>query len=141
MMQQIQPATDGIKSSTKVLHQQRGKGTLQLLWKIITFGGCYLDKRCFNDLHVFNTRTNDWVQPKVDGLPPIEREGHTATMVGQLMYVYGGSSEVGYLDDVYVLNVNPGTPGSGEELPMSWGHIDVSGVEPIGREGHSAAVW
>jgi N-acetylneuraminic acid mutarotase len=108
---------------------------------IITFGGCYLDKRCFNDLHVFNTHTEDWVQPKVDGMAPIEREGHTATMVGQLMYVYGGSSQVGYLDDVYALNVNPGVPGSGEELPMAWGHIDVSGEQPAGREGHSAVQY
>ena len=71
-------------------------------------------------------------------MPPLEREGHTSTMVGPLMYVYGGSSEVGYLDDVYALNVNPGLPGSGEELPMAWGHIDVSGPQPVGREGHSA---
>ena len=70
-------------------------------------------------------------------MPPLEREGHTSTMVGPLMYVYGGSSEVGYLDDVYALNVNPGLPGSGEELPMAWGHIDVSGPQPVGREGHS----
>eukprot|EP00944_MAST-04C_sp_MAST-4C-sp1_P003610 g3610.t1 len=105
---------------------------------IITFGGCYLDKKCFNDLFVFNTRTNGWVVPKVSGMPPLEREGHTSTMVGPLMYVYGGSSEVGYLDDVYALNVNPGLPGSGEELPMAWGHIDVSGPQPVGREGHSA---
>ena len=105
---------------------------------IITFGGCYLDKKCFNDLFVFNTRTNSWVVPKVSGMPPLEREGHTSTMVGPLMYVYGGSSEVGYLDDVYALNVNPGLPGSGEELPMAWGHIDVSGPQPVGREGHSA---
>ena len=102
---------------------------------IITFGGCYLDKKCFNDLFVFNTRTNNWVVPKVSGMPPLEREGHTATMVGPLMYVYGGSSEVGYLDDVFALNVNPGLPGSGEELPMAWGHIDVSGPQPVGREG------
>ena len=132
---------DKIKYKGAAPAKREGHTSVAVEDYIITFGGCYLDKRCFNDLHVFNTRTNDWVQPKVDGLPPIEREGHTATMVGQLMYVYGGSSEVGYLDDVYVLNVNPGTPGSGEELPMSWGHIDVSGVEPIGREGHSAVQY
>ena len=97
-----------------------------------------MDKKCFNDLFVFNTRTNSWVIPKVSGMPPLEREGHTSTMVGPLMYVYGGSSEVGYLDDVYALNVNPGLPGSGEELPMAWGHIDVSGPQPVGREGHFA---
>ena len=105
---------------------------------IVVFGGCYLDKRCFNDLNIFNTRTHSWVRPKVDGLPPVEREGHTATMVGPLMYVYGGSSEVGYLDDVYVLNTHPAMPNSGEELSMAWGHVDVEGVPPLGREGHSA---
>jgi N-acetylneuraminic acid mutarotase len=105
---------------------------------IVTFGGCYLDKKCMNDVNVFNTRSNMWVRPAIDGLPPVEREGHTATIVGSLMYVYGGSSQVGYLDDVYVLNVRPDIPLQGEEMQMAWGHVDMSGTPPLGREGHSA---
>eukprot|EP00946_MAST-07B_sp_MAST-7B-sp1_P005012 g5012.t1 len=111
---------------------------------LLVFGGCYLDKQCFADVHAYYVARKLWVSVRTTGLPPTEREGHTATMVGNLMYVYGGSSQLGYLDDVFVLDTAL-QKGSGEEVVMAWGRPDIgsaSGTTPIprGREGHSATL-
>ena len=51
----------------------------------------FFDKKCFNDvMYIFHA--SRWSGPIIDGVPPAEREGHTATVVGTVMYVYGGSS-------------------------------------------------
>jgi hypothetical protein len=118
--------------------KREGHSAVSLDGMLIVFGGCYLDKQCFNDVHVYFTNKQLWVPVKTVGLPPTEREGHTATVVGDRMVVYGGSSQLGYLGDVYVLKTSLSTE-SGEELVMAWGRPDVgtSITTPPGREGHS----
>ena len=74
---------------------------------LVLFGGCYLDKKCFNDVHLYVPTTRRWLKPYVEGIPPAEREGHTATLVGAVMYIFGGSSQLGYLRDVASLNLQP----------------------------------
>jgi len=49
-----------------------------------------------NDLHVLETSTESavdgrWSQPKTTGTPPIQREGHTASMVRGSMIIFGGA--------------------------------------------------
>jgi hypothetical protein len=113
---------------------------------LVLFGGCYLDKKCFNDVHLYVPTTRRWLKPYVEGIPPAEREGHTATLVGAVMYIFGGSSQLGYLRDVASLNLQPqGRGGStangmhGEEVSLQWGYPDISGIAPDAREGHSAS--
>ena len=104
--------------------KREGHSAVALDNMLIVFGGCYLDKQCFNDVNVYFTNKNVWVPVKTVGLPPTEREGHTATIVGDRMVVYGGSSQLGYLGDVYILKTSLSV-GSGEELIMAWGRPDV----------------
>jgi hypothetical protein len=120
--------------------KREGHSAVSLDNMLIVFGGCYLDKQCFNDVHVYFSTKHLWVPVKTVGLPPAEREGHTATMVGDHMFIYGGSSQMGYLGDVFVLKTSLASTGSGEELVMAWGRPDVNlGLEsgPLGREGHT----
>lgn len=63
--------------------------------RMIVFGGTWVDEddqsRYLNDVHVLDAARNWWSQPDTLGAPPIEREGHTASAVGRLMYVFGGA--------------------------------------------------
>ena len=111
---------------------------------LIVFGGCFLDRSCFSDVFVLLTRQAKWVKPAVDGDPPPPREGHTATLVGTHMYVYGGSSETGYLNDVYIMDVEAPL-GAGREVALAWGRPDINPgaghAQPLGREGHTATLY
>lgn len=103
---------------------------------LVVFGGCFLDRECFSDVRVLDTVEDRWLAPVVSGVGPTPREGHTATLVADNIYVFGGSSEQGYMNDLYVLAV--GEQSAGEQMRMAWGTVDVSGRAPPPREGHSA---
>ncbi len=53
-----------------------------------------------------------WAFPLIEGVPPCPRGGHTATLAGQSLIIFGGhyysGKEVGYayLNDVHILDVN-----------------------------------
>ena len=111
---------------------------------LLLFGGCYLDKQCFNDIHIYTPSTRRWTQPFVEGHAPSEREGHTATLVGAIVYIFGGSSQLGYLRDVAYLNLQPSghkNDQQGDELSLQWGFPDIGGIAPAAREGHSASLY
>lgn len=40
-----------------------------------------------------------------EGKPPTPRHGHTATVIGNLMYVIGGKGDEGACGDIYTLNL------------------------------------
>ena len=52
----------------------------------------------------FNS-TFEWTNPKILGNTPCEREGHAAVLYGSKMYVFGGSSTSGFLNDLYELDL------------------------------------
>ena len=128
--------TRGIVPSAREGHSMVAVEDFMLL-----FGGCYLDKKCFNDVHVYFPLASRWVRPIIDGVPPAEREGHTATVVGTVMYVYGGSSELGYLRDVFSLNLASNGDSRGEEMHFQWGYPEISGETPAARDGHVATLF
>eukprot|EP00753_Platysulcus_tardus_P007894 PLAT15521.1.p1 GENE.PLAT15521.1~~PLAT15521.1.p1 ORF type:complete len:836 (+),score=438.77 PLAT15521.1:38-2545(+) len=121
--------------------KREGHSAVALEDYIIVFGGCFLDKACFASVELLDTTEKRWRRVKTRGDGPTAREGHSATLVGTHMYVFGGSSEEGYLNDLYVLKAEPGNHGGGNELIMSWGHPDVTGQLPSAREGHSAITY
>ena len=44
-----------------------------------------------NDLFTLEAGTTAWAQPATTGEPPIQREGHTASVIGSQMIVFGGA--------------------------------------------------
>ena len=44
-----------------------------------------------NDLFAFDLEGARWTQPTTMGEPPIQREGHTASVIGRQMIVFGGA--------------------------------------------------
>lgn len=59
-----------------------------------------------------NERRWVWAFPLIEGVPPCSRGGHTATLAGQSLVIFGGhyysGKDIGYvyLNDVHVLDVN-----------------------------------
>jgi N-acetylneuraminic acid mutarotase len=120
------------------LSKREGHTAVAAEHMLVVFGGCYLDRVCFNDVQVLDTNTNEWMSPIVDGVKPAPREGHSASLIGTSMWVFGGSSDVGYMQDVHVLNLEIyGDRSTGNEPHMAWGRPDIKGDAPEAREGHT----
>ena len=47
--------------------------------------------------------TMTWSQPVVHGKPPLERCGHTATIVGDRLIVLAGNDSTGEFNDINIL--------------------------------------
>jgi len=91
-----------------------------------------------NDLHILDTTCKPpaWSRPPrtPSNSPPMEREGHTAVVVGHRMLVFGGTwvdeeDKSRYLNDVHVYDATRNW----------WSQPDVLGTPPIEREGHTAS--
>lgn len=90
-----------------------------------------------NDLHVLDTSTKppSWSRPpQSPTATPIEREGHTAIVIGHRMIVFGGTwvdddDNSRYLNDVHVYDVDANY----------WSTPETHGQTPIEREGHTAS--
>lgn len=58
---------------------------------------------------MFDTVTNQWIKDKdVAGLAPLGRNGHTATLVKNFLYIIGGWLGQGPLaaDDLHILDLD-----------------------------------
>jgi dynein heavy chain len=116
--------------------------------QLIIFGGFHTAAHRLNDLWIFNIVDYSWKQPHPEhnkeslspcplsnhawhNAPPA-RGAHTATIIGENMYVFGGYGGQGYsrreLDDLYALNLET----------MVWSKVLAKGVPPEKRSGHQA---
>ncbi|XP_075699624.1 neuroglobin [Rhinoderma darwinii] len=59
---------------------------------------------CTNALYIFNPEYKIWYQPIVEGERPLPRYGHSATLLGNRLVVFGGrrSPSPVYLNDVHI---------------------------------------
>jgi len=73
------------------------------------FGGFLTPSRqCEDTLYCFDTKTNLWARPSVHGEKPSERANHSACVINNSMYIFGGSGLETQLSrqQVYKLNLN-----------------------------------
>ena len=87
-------------------------------------------------MQVLDTKTMVLSSPPTDCdlMQPKEREGHTATVVGQRIFIFGGTwtdeeDTTIYMNDLHVLDVRT----------LTWSLPNTSGCPPIEREGHTAS--
>ncbi|XP_069008952.1 LOW QUALITY PROTEIN: rab9 effector protein with kelch motifs, partial [Embiotoca jacksoni] len=98
------------------------------------------DKCCSNALYIFNPEFELWYQPIVEGDRPMQRFGHSATLLSQKLVIFGGRRTAAYLNDLHVLdlgfmeyaavksgNMPPLARGFHAALPVSDNRILVSG--------------
>eukprot|EP00921_Rhytidocystis_pertsovi_P016051 GHVQ01025372.1.p1 GENE.GHVQ01025372.1~~GHVQ01025372.1.p1 ORF type:complete len:517 (-),score=73.49 GHVQ01025372.1:546-2096(-) len=77
-----------------------------------------------------------WARPQVEGNSPCARGGHTATLVKNRIFVFGGhhydGKETGfrYFNDLFILDVDKNT----------WLHPSCKGTAPSPRYGHTASL-
>jgi len=107
--------------------------------KIYIFGGTWTDDEdstiYMNDLHILDVTSFLWSRPACSGTYPIEREGHTASVVGKRIFVFAGTwvddeDQSVYLNDLHVL----------ESDSLAWSQPVTTGAIPSQREGHTASV-
>ena len=69
-----------------------------------------------------------WAQPQRYGTPPSPRNGHTMTLIGMHVYIFGGGDENLSFNDVHTLHVGN----------MTWDKPILHGTMPSPRSRHSA---
>lgn len=83
-----------------------------------------------NTVDVFDLTTRTWKRLDWEGVrAPAPRAGHTATVFGGLVYVFGGCNGLLYLDSVEIFD--PKT--------QRWTQPNVTGDVPLPRDFHAAA--
>jgi len=89
------------------------------------------DVRCYNDVHMFNTEELRWRQQPVTGQLPQPRGGHSASLAGRQIFVFGGASGEETFGDLYKFDL----------IKSRWHRGDTSGSRaiPCARTNHAAA--
>ena len=60
---------------------------------VYIYGGA-ANEKIFRDLYVLDTLSMSWIEPPTRGLPPGPLFGHTAELVGQCLFLFGGCREI-----------------------------------------------
>ncbi|CAG8450882.1 13534_t:CDS:2 [Ambispora gerdemannii] len=105
---------------------------------MIVWGGISLnsEEKPDDSLYILNTVSKEWTKPNIFVNKPIGRFGHTATVVGTTMYIFGGQVDNYYLNDLVALDMttlNSSTP--------HWDPIVPINDPPDGRAGHIACAY
>lgn len=97
--------------------------------KIYIWGGRNDESLC-NVLYCFDPKTLSWSRPPVTGAIPGARDGHSACVIDNCMYIFGGFVEEinEFSCDVHALNFDT----------MEWRYIQTFGVPPSFRDFHTA---
>ena len=122
-------------ASGKFPSARGGHSTVVFEGKLIVFGGHYhKGDGVFvyeNDTYVLNLRTLKWKLVRTKGDVPRPRYGHSATVFGEEMYVFGGRGKGGKnFRDMDCLNLKT----------MTWRKIRSANALPPGRSGHSTTL-
>lgn len=98
--------------------------------KLYVFGGVYNNEKVSNDLWCFDSNANKWQQLLTLGDIPFPVNEHSACLVADRLYVYGGNDFSGVIyDTLYCLNLQS----------MKWSKLpkDLCENAPGPRCGHS----
>jgi N-acetylneuraminic acid mutarotase len=105
-----------------------GHSTTVIGSKLWIFGGC--NEVCLNDLHVFDTESNEWKQVRGHGKRPIPRWGHSCTAFGHKLYIFGGY-DGNFMNDLHIFDTET----------MKWRRGVAKGQVPSPRRGHTAVAF
>lgn len=122
----LKPAVSGNAPSAREEHS-----AVRANNKIFFYGGLAPDGTILGDLHVFDAEFNLWFNnPPMTGQLPTPRSGHSAVMYENRMFVFGGHSTDGTLNELRILDTQL----------MSWFSPTVSGTIPKPRQDHAAVM-
>ncbi|KAJ8044955.1 RING finger protein B [Holothuria leucospilota] len=101
--------------------------------EMFVFGGIYPNPNlepdsCSNDLFIFSSVSNNWYKPLVLGPKPKPRSGHSATLLGDKLVIFGGWDAPVCFNDVYILDLGL----------MEFSSPVVEGKAPSPRSWHAS---
>ncbi|KAM6982184.1 LOW QUALITY PROTEIN: host cell factor 1b [Tautogolabrus adspersus] len=115
--------------------------------RLLVFGGMVEYGKYSSDLYELQASRWEWKRLKAkapkNGPPPCPRLGHSFSLIGSCCYLFGGLANDSedpknniprYLNDLYCLELRPGSSVVGWEIPPT------SGQPPPPRESHTAVV-
>ncbi|XP_056897298.1 host cell factor 1-like [Takifugu flavidus] len=115
--------------------------------RLLVFGGMVEYGKYSSDLYELQASRWEWKRLKAkapkNGPPPCPRLGHSFSLIGSSCYLFGGLANDSedpknniprYLNDLYCLELRPGSSVVGWEIPPT------SGQPPPPRESHTAVV-
>ena len=114
------------------LHLPSGRcGHSMCAWgsSLVLFAG-FDGTKWLNDVHILNTESLVWTQPRVTGVVPDVRQYHSAVLLENRMFVFGGYNGGSWLSDLLCLDLRV----------SMWKRPKVSGDLPTAKEGHSMSV-
>lgn len=86
----------------------------------------------FNDVWTYDPRTNLWTELDCIGYIPVAREGHSAALVNDTMYIFGGRTQEGLdLGDLAAFRISS----------RRWYMFQNMGHSPSARSGHSMTAF
>ncbi|KAJ3359308.1 hypothetical protein HDU91_004962 [Kappamyces sp. JEL0680] len=121
--------TRGSKPCARVV---RSVGYLPEKGRLYVFGGGLQNSQPVDDVFTYclDLKSLFWV--KVSGLQSVQpraRLGHSLTMVGSSMYLFGGLAHDTALDDLWVFDTNT----------HKWSLVEVAGLKPTARCAHTCS--
>ncbi|KAK8765070.1 hypothetical protein V5799_032320 [Amblyomma americanum] len=100
------------------------------------FGG-FEEDGISREVHSLDLETMQWQQVLTTGRPPLWRFYHSASAIGDRMYVWGGEIDV---DEPYGMQSNTFSNSIAflDTVTSCWEHPSAEGTPPMGRRGHAA---
>lgn len=81
-------------------------------------------------LYCFDTKNLTWSTPHVTGMRPYAKDGHTACLIRNKMYIFGGFeyNTEQYSQETHCLNIDT----------LEWTFLNAEGTPPSHRDFHTA---
>lgn len=126
--QWARPQVEGLGPSARGGHSATLVGSRIFVFGGHRFGGD--EAVYFNDCQVLDVDANQWKELRAKGTAPSPRYGHSATLVGPRVILFGGVGQGAFLRDLHALDTTTST----------WYQGPCSGGAPAARYGHTACL-
>lgn len=103
--------------------------------ELLVFGGVFPNPDpqpdgCSNELYIFNTSAKNWYKPITSGTPPSPKSGHSASLLGDRLVIFGGWDFPQCFNDVSIIDL----------AMMEFSSPTISGTLPSPRSWHASTV-
>lgn len=124
------PRTNPLDGHNPQVPFQRYGHTAVVYKRFVYVWGGRNDEEICKILYQFDTRTLKWSAPKTQGFVPGARDGHSACIIAENMYIFGGFENYlnQFSNDLHCLNLET----------MTWTFVVTHGVPPSYRDFHTA---
>ncbi|XP_053456990.1 kelch domain-containing protein 3 isoform X2 [Nycticebus coucang] len=129
----LPPVRPAIRGQAPVVPYMRyGHSTVLIDDTVFLWGGRNDTEGACNVLYAFDVNTHKWSTPRVSGTIPGARDGHSACVLGKIMYIFGGYEQLAdcFSNDIHKLDTST----------MTWTLICTKGNPARWRDFHSATM-